>query len=189
MFHVGSIIFVTTLCALSAYPQESDSKNAASPCSISEIRRSEGWTVPGLAGSTVETRRAAVSNIQGVFVTMLKPPNVESNLTEAQCSDKDPGNIEIIEDSLIKIYALWKFDFGGRVFAYRVEYAPETLFRGKRDELATMRTVFFFDPDGSGKFSVLKYQKWVREPKFTWYLPESVPNWAKRGAGDSPAKP
>jgi hypothetical protein len=86
--------------------------------------------VPGLAGSTVDTRRAAVSNIPGVFVTMLKPANVESNLTEARCSDKDPGSIEIIEDSLIKIYALWKFDYGGRVFTYRVEYASESLFRG-----------------------------------------------------------
>jgi hypothetical protein len=89
---------------------------------------------------------------------MLKPANVESNLSRWQCSEKAPDSIEIIENAPIRIYALWKFDFEGRVFAYRVQYAPESMFRGKRVEMASMTSVFFFDPDGSGKFSLLKYQ-------------------------------
>jgi hypothetical protein len=115
---------------------------------------------------------------------MLKPDNVESNLSEWHCSEKDPGRIEIVENAPVKIYALWAFDFGGPVFAYRVAYAPESINGGQRHELASMTSVFFYDPDGSGKFSVLKYQKWVREPKFTEYLPESVPDWAKKKPGN-----
>jgi len=94
------------------------------------------------------------------------------------------GRIELI-DQPVKILQLWLFDFEGRVFAYRVQYAPEALENGNREELAAASIVFFYDEDGSGKFKVARWPKLLKSNGMG-YLPEFIPDWVKDRHVDPP---
>jgi hypothetical protein len=164
------------------------SQNVASPvCSFNELFRKDGWTVPGVLGAKAIKQRGKLSNIEGVFVTMLQPGEVEANLTDLQFDQDHKGRVEI-EDLPIKILQLWSFDFGGQVFAYRVMYAREALEGGKREELAAAATVFFYDMDGTGKFTAMRWPKLEKSTGFG-NLPEIIPDWVKDHRSDAPSQP
>jgi hypothetical protein len=175
------LVIPVAVCAFSQQP----TKNDATPtCSFSETYKKDGWTVPGLVGAKAKKPRAPLSNIPGVFLTMLEPANPETDIAEVSCTRDHPGRLEIEENAPIKILNLWSFDFGGRIFAYRVEYARESIQDGKRYELASESGVFFYDLDGSGHFTVM------RDPVLglSWFIPEFIPDWAKKTAEDAPTK-
>jgi hypothetical protein len=162
------------------------SQNVASPVfSFNELYRKDGWTVPGVLGAKAIKQRGKLSNIEGVFLTMLQPGEVEANLTDLHFDQDHKGRIEI-DDLPIKVLQLWSFDFDGRVFAYRVMYAKEVLDNGKREELATAVTVFFYDMGGSGRFTAMRWPKLDKSTGFG-NLPEFIPDWVKEHRSDAPS--
>lgn len=166
----------------SACCQQPAQKDASQVCSFAEIYRKDGWTVPGLDGAKVKSQRARLSNLPGVFVTMLQPAEPETFFQNLGCPQDHPGRIEI-ENAPIKVLDLWSFDVGGRVFAYRISYAREAVNNGVRSELAAASTVFFYDADGSGLFTVVR----GGTMGVGSFAPAYIPDWAK--SSTDPPKP
>ncbi|MGA3371658.1 MAG: hypothetical protein ABSC48_07845 [Terracidiphilus sp.] len=178
--------FATLLIVIGAAPvfsQQPAKSDAPPTCSFSEIYRKDGWTVPGASGAKAKKPRAPLGNIPGVFLTMLEPGEAETNMATISCSRDHPGRLEIEEDAPIQILALWSFDFGGRIFAYRVVYGCEVINSGKREHLACASTVFFYDMDGSGRLTLSDGGRGVAPGKNPGFLPSFIPDWAKNNAG------
>jgi hypothetical protein len=161
-----------------AKAQQSTEKSEEPRCSFSEVYRKGGWTVPGLKGSKPKGQRRGVGGWPGLFIAALQPNGVETNFELAWCPYLQPGRL-VIEDEPIKIYDLWAYSFGDRVFAYRVQFAPEAIHRdGTRGEIASMSAVFFCDVDGSGLFTTMMYPGSLHE----YYKPPCMPAGLKKGA-------
>jgi hypothetical protein len=168
-----------------AFPQQPAPKDATPNCTFSEVYKKDGWTVPGVHGAKVK-QRATLTDLPGVFVTILEPADAQTNIPEIWCPQDHPGRL-VLDDSPIRIMVLWSFDCGGRVFAYRISYAEEAIYNGERHELAAATSVFFYDMEGSGKFTVLDAGKRLNG-KGWGYLPSFIPDWAKNNAAAPPAK-
>jgi hypothetical protein len=151
-------------------------------CNFSEVYRKDGWTVPGVKDAKVKRERVTMSNFPGVFVAMLQPTDPETFIADVHCSRDHRGRLEI-EDRPIKILDLWSFDFGGHLFAYRIHYEEEALSDGKRGELASASTVFFYDLDGFGKFTLIKGPT----TGAGLFAPAFIPDWTKGSANQTPA--
>lgn len=170
---ISLAVIVLSMWVANAYCQAPSHGDAPALCTYSELYKKSGWKIPGLEGAKPKGERANLKNLPGVSVTMLQPSEPETFLQDVSCPYDHPGRLVVEDNSPIKVLALWSFDFGGRVFAYRLSYARETIDNGKRSELAAASTVFFYDLDGSGRFSVLKRAT---------VGPPSIPDWAKSSA-------
>ena len=166
-----------------ALGQDVVQKNQDPICSFSEVLRSGGWIVPGLSGAKVLQQRSPLTNMPGVFLTKLEPLNSEATLTEILCANDQAGRLEI-GDEPIKILHLWSFDFGGAVFAYRLEYGNERIRDGIRHELMSASVVMFYDLDGSGRFTLARRPESMGSP---WFMPGFIPDWAKKQGENKPA--
>jgi len=177
------VIAIGAASAQQPSPIQKPETQAAPPtCSFSEIYNKDGWTVPGVDGAKVK-QRAKFTNMPGVFVSILEPLETETNMTEVVCDRNHPGRLEI-EDAPIVILALWSFDFGGKVFAYRISYGCEAMDHGKRDHLACSSTAFLYDVDGSGNFT--QRDGGGVNGKGIGFMPSFIPDWAKGGDGETP---
>jgi len=172
------------LGAGSAFSQEPSNGDSKVNCSFSEAFRKDGWTVPGVRGAKVVRQRSALTNMPGVFMAMLEPAEAETNLTDIHCLGGQSGRLEI-GDIPIKILKLWSFDYGGAIFAYRLEYADEAIQDGERGELGSESVVMFYDIDGSGRFTLMAHPK-IKGT--SWFMPTFIPDWAKNSAARPPAK-
>jgi hypothetical protein len=137
------------------YCQPSERTDQIESCSFAEIYSKAGWSIPGLDRATVKNPRARLTNLPGVFVTILQPGEPETTFQRIGCSREHVGRLEI-EKEPVKILELWSYDFDGRVFAYRISFAREAVSDGVRSELAAASTVFFYDMDGHGVFTILR---------------------------------
>jgi hypothetical protein len=179
MLRAGFAAILLVVGTAQLIAQEPAKSDATPACSFSEIYRKDGWTVPGVSGAKVK-QRGKLGNISGVFVTVLKPVEAETNIAEIWCPSDHPGRL-VVDDRPIRILALWSYDFDGRLFAYRINYALQTIDNGTRNELAAAIAVFFYDTDGSGRFTVSDGGKSVNG-RGLGYLPSFIPDWAKSGA-------
>jgi len=180
-------------------------KPTVSQCAFSEVYRAGGWTIPGLHGSVPKGPRAAVvfrtegveeSKASGIFATPLKAGKTDSRLTVLQCSPMLPerfyvsGRLNALERLnapgrliarvlTVKVMEMWRFDLENRVFAYGVTYEPQLMTpNGLRGSLELI-TVLFYDPDGAGKFTVMKFSE------YTIFRSLEVPDWVKRPGSQS----
>jgi hypothetical protein len=183
MIRVSLAALLIVLGVGKACCQQSVQSSASETCSFAEIYRQDGWAVPGLVGAKAKSQRAKLSKLPGVFVTMLQPAEPETFFQHVWCPQDHPGRIEI-ENAPIKVLDLWSFDFGGRVFAYRVSYAREAMKDGVRSELAAASIVFFYDADGSGRFTVVR----GGTMGVGSFAPAYIPEWAKSST-DPPKQP
>ncbi len=186
MFHAPfamAFVFLGTGVALS---QQTSPNDPIPKCNFSEVFKKDGWTVPGISGAKVK-QRAKLSNMPGVFVTTFEPANAEANLTNVICVREHTGRLEVKDGAPIKILMLWSFDLGGRVFAYRVEFASEVIYDGKRQECACESYLFFYDMEGSGKFVLMDSGKGV-DGHSIGYLPSFIPDWVKSQADAPPTR-
>jgi hypothetical protein len=180
--HFAAVFFV--LWAGHAFSQQPAKSDTPASCSFSEVYRKDGWTVPGVPGATVITQRARLSNMPGVFLTRLKPLEAESFSPNIWCPQDHPGRLEIDQNEPIQILDLWSFDFNGRIFAYRINYGCEAMNDDERGHLGCVQTIFFYDMDGSGRFTVIRRGG----AKLSWFMPEFIPDWAKNDAGSTSKK-
>lgn len=151
-------------------------------CAFAEIYKSDGWTIPGLAGSKEaiirkdevqipgvaatqpRTARASLSGMPGVFATRLEPGYSDVQVDFPYCSADQEGRL-VLQSTTAKVTQLWRFDFSGKVFAYGVVYVSPN------PSLSSVR-VFFYDPDGAGRFSVAKYPK-------MFFASLELPGWVR----------
>ena len=171
MDRIVCVIVLIIVASAAVYSQEGLDKTATSACSYFELYRKDGWTIPGVHGAKVKSKRMAFTNIPGVYVTMLEPSKSESTMTDIWCSREHNGRIEI-EDRPIRILDLWAFDFGGRPFAYGLSYGVDVVENGKRMPIGASTSLIFYDLDGSGRFTL---SRGARFP----FTPDMVPDWVK----------
>lgn len=166
-----SLVVVTTV---SGYSQESDEKNAPAPCIYSELYKTEGWKIPGLKGARKKSGRAAVPNKPGVYMTELEPTDRASTIEVFRCSQVHAGRLEV-ESIDIGIAYLYSFDVGGRVFAYSLTYGIDVAENGQSMPIGAVWLVMFYDPDGSGRFTLRRGEKGR-------FVPDLIPDWVKNNA-------
>ena len=147
-----------------------------------EAFRADGWAVPGLLGAKKQAR-GPIKDWDGVFLSVLDPGVKETWLVIPRCRAVADDASEV-DPVPIKVLKLWSFDSGGVPFAYRVEFADEVIHPdGTRVELASSSVVFFFDTDGSGRFTLVRTSSMIGRNLF---YPDFVPEWTKVA---SPAQP
>jgi hypothetical protein len=163
------------------------SKAGEMACQFSEMYRSEGWKIPGRSGAVPKGSSFALSVspggvIPGVFVTEMKSGKALSNLLFPKCSPDSPGRL-IVREGPVRVLHMSKVDYQGRVFAYIVEYEPQIVESGKPTRTLGFVQVVFLDTDGSGRFSVMKY-----DDRGFFLASPDVPEWAKRPSQKPPTK-
>jgi hypothetical protein len=182
MFRVRLTIAITLLGAATVFSQEPVPKETPSACSFSEIYKSDGWTVPGLSNAKIK-KKAIFTNLPGVSVTFLEPPQAETTITSIGRARNNEARLEI-EEAPIRILELSAYEYKGRTFAYGVHYEIQYYYEGSRRALGAASGVLFYDAEGSDKFTVRKYARWP-------FLPEVPSNWPKTEikSSQSTAKP
>ena len=158
---ISAVVFACASCASGQKPIRSE---AMSGCDPYGFVQEEGWTIPGLRGAA-RKEHAAFKNIPGVYVTILQPVDVKTAATFGRCSQEGRVETEVIP---IKITRLCSYEMGGRTFAYFVDYVD--IFSGGAS------TMFFYDLDGSGRFTLARYPKDVHGSM----IPAFVPDWVKK---------
>ena len=133
-----------------------NTENIPSPaCNFGEIYKAEGWKIPGLDKVAKERETGNLTNLPGVSLTKLHPLEPEASLEAIFCPYDHRGRLTVEDAKPIRIMALWAFAYSGHIFAYRIEYSDEAIENGQRHELASASSVFFYDVDGSGRFTSL----------------------------------
>jgi hypothetical protein len=145
-------------------------------CNGAEAVDANGWTVPGLDGAKIKGR-GPLNNLPGVFINMLVPGKAETSFKRVWCSENHPGMIET-DEMPIRVMELWSYDTGGQVFAYRVQFAQQVMDDGVRHELGAAFVAFYYDVDGSGRFSVIATNLRGKSE----FSPSFIPDWAKKSA-------
>jgi hypothetical protein len=142
-------------------------------CRFSEVYRREGWKIPGVSGAAPKGRRLALENLPGTFVTYLVAGKSEERIVLPDCQ-RDSGRLTIREIP-VRVLALSRVDFNGKVFAYTASYEPQTVLNGVPHRSMEVVQIVFYDVDGSGRFPIMKYDMqglFINSP--------DVPDWAKR---------
>jgi hypothetical protein len=149
-------------------------------CEFSEAHQPGGWKIPGLSKAVPTSQRLSLETspggvVPGVFVTELKAKSI-STLVLPKCSREFAGRLSLLSMT-VKVLKMSKVDFNGRVFAYVVDFEPQfQASDGPRGTLGFI-SVVFLDVDGSGRFTVMRYN---RQPTFL-FSPE-IPEWARRAS-------
>jgi hypothetical protein len=172
------VLTLAVFVGANAHSQTPQQVNSSPSCSFSEIYREDGWTVPGRVGAKPKGKRAELSTLPGVFVTKLEPTQSEADFTEVWCPPDHPGRVEV-DQVPIKIVDLWSYDLDGRVFAYRLLYARERIeANGTREDTGMVIALYFYDVDGSGKFTMILGAK----QGIGYFVPSFMPDWVKNRA-------
>jgi len=152
------------------FSQQPTPKPTLPTCNFSEIYKADGWTVPGLLNARVK-KRATLSNIPGVTVTIFEPVQPETTITAINCSRDLDGRLEI-EELPIKILELSAYEYKGRAYAYGLSYERQAIQNGARVPLGAASGFLYYDLHDSGRFTMRKWAKWPFVPN----PPPNAPN-------------
>jgi hypothetical protein len=144
-------------------------------CLVLELLSQVGWVVPGLDGSStkiadVRVKMAGVP--EDVAVDVLTPGNADAAVTLVKCINDQAGRLEV-RNQPIHVNELLRFKKAGRVFAYKINAG---LTGGNGVALGAAEVLLFYDPDGSGRFTI---QRDVAGAKFPVIVPAWVNNMTK----------
>lgn len=180
MIHWKAFVIALALGATHSACQDVPQDKSTKACSFSEAYLKDGWTIPGLDGSVPQFRQAWKDN-PGFFITQLKPSRAESSISpDVFCPYDHPGRLEVLNQP-IRVMILASWDYKGRVFGYFVAYARQVVENGIRSELGAASVVQFFDMDGSGRFTVMRFPN-VKNP----VKPAIIPAWVRESTDAAP---
>jgi len=137
----------------------------------------QGWDIPALAGATVKTR--AHYNSEGipenVLLEIMEPHTQAGFFTVVGLRTCDMAvlNVRSVDVTMIE-----RFSINGRVFGYRVTGTLAGNDKdGRRIQFGSEERAYYYDPDGSGKFAMMRYDtgelifkiiipEWIKTPHF-----------------------
>jgi len=149
-------------------------QSADSQCHVREVFNRKGWNIPGLSKTKTRTSHARYSqaDYDSVFVDILESQAQEDSVTFVWCGDRtDRMEIAIRP---VEIKEIQRFTSNDRVFGYLVTAVP--IGKGTNGEVAHAASedhLYFYDPDGSGKFTLMRYAGEM-------FFKITIPNWAKQ---------
>jgi len=165
----------TLLCVVAA-GESGKETGTQCDCHLTSLYNKSGWAIPGLEGSSEKSPRASYGADNGkgqVFVTRMKAGPKPAAITWLHCSARFEGTTEV-QALDVDALELWAFDVDGKVFAYGVTAGwlgpPDA--SGHRAQIGSVSDVLFYDMDGSGKFTLMRYTK-------VPFAPE-IPEWLKK---------
>jgi hypothetical protein len=132
---------------------------AADPAvgAIRELYYRAGWEIPGLTGAKIRETRGVPGAVSGLTVDILEPTAPRGRLKLVFRMPATPNRLEF-RDQPVEVQSLWRFSRYGHVYAYRLTGEHMGIEGDQWVALASETTVTFLDQDGSGKFSVMRYQ-------------------------------
>jgi len=144
-------------------------------CQIQEVFKADGWDIPGLGSTAVKLERGRfdAGTEDEIFVTMLESKSPEASITTLSCSRGAAGRITY-RDQPVDVREIWRFEKNGHAFAYKVTTTWMGVEGKSRYPLGTAMTLLFYDPDGTGRFSVMRYS----DVDFPFKL--IIPDWVKQ---------
>jgi len=149
-------------------------------CSFREVYKGDGWQLPGLAGAVPdggpEGRGVVDPYVPGVVVKRMKPGKADGLLVTIGCDNEGIGRL-VYSAMPVSVMEMWRYEFGGMVFAYSIVYEPYEVFQGKRRPIPAYDPVALYDIDGSGVFRIMRHEEPGR-----MVLNVEVPQWVKARA-------
>jgi hypothetical protein len=104
--------------------------------------------------------------------------NSISTLLLPKCSQEIPGRLDMPAVT-VRVLKMQKVDFNGKVFAFVVDYEPQFMENGVPHGTLGFVQVVFLDVDGSGRFTVMRYNLPLRK---TFLFSPDIPEWVKRAS-------
>ena len=144
------------------------------PCRIKELLNNRGWKIPGLSRSTVIThgRYKSEGVPDDVFIDTMESQAPAGAFTYVFLSSCD---VAVLQSRSIDVTKIERFSMHERVFGYRITGVIAGFDeKGKRIHFGTQETVYFYDPTGSGKFTIMRYDTGELIFKIV------VPDWVKQ---------
>lgn len=155
---ITRFIFVVLLCYfyVSTLSAQAPEVQTARSCSFKELFNRSGWEIPGLKGAVSKLHGPYKSEgiPENVFIEILEPQTHESSITFAGPDSGQPDRLDIVNRS-VNVLKIERFMMNGHVFGYRVTAEIAGYDKDhKRLHFGSVDIVYYYDPDGSGVFSV-----------------------------------
>lgn len=164
------LMFLELLPRSSAFQRDSS-------CQIQEVLNRKGWDIPGLSKTVTRTAHARypAEGIENVFVDILESKATDSSVTLAIRYSNSNSRVEIVAKP-VDVIQIQRFQIDNQVFGYLVTAVPVGIANdGHRIRAASEELLYYYDPDGSGRFTVMRYASEI-------FFKIVVPDWAKQRA-------
>jgi hypothetical protein len=145
-----------------------------SQCRVKEVLNRKGWDVPGLSKTITKTSHAhyAPADPDNIFVDILESRVQADSITLVSCGDTS-DRLEILTRP-VEITEIQRFTSNDRVFGYLVTAVPVGEGKdGKIVHAASEERLYFYDSDGTGKFTLMRYAGEM-------FFKIIIPGWAKQ---------
>jgi hypothetical protein len=167
-----TLVIVLIYCLVSSSLTQSSSVQAEQ-CRVKELLNYQGWEIPGLAAATVKlhARYKSEGVPDNVFIDLMESQAPLVRLTFVGLKSCETA---VISFRSIEVNRIERFIMNGHVFGYRVTGTIASVDnQGHRTLAGSDEIVYYYDPDGSGKFSVMRYDS----SELTFKI--IIPDWVK----------
>jgi hypothetical protein len=154
--------------------QPGESQKSATPCRIRELFKPTGWDIPGLSKATLKTHGHYVSEgvSENVFIDVLDSQGTEASLIFVGLKSCEMAQLN---ERSVDVTKIERFLMNNHVFGYRVTGTVAGFDKqGHRIHYGSEERVYYYDPDGSGRFSIMRYDNGDLIFKIV------VPDWVKQ---------
>ncbi len=158
-----SMIAMAWLSSVSTIGQEMH------PCRCDTVFRTGGWSVPGVQNPKARVSASAGTSPYRTDAIVPRPRTVW--VDKVMCVPGE-GRIELRRDK-VEVSLLWRYTVRGRPYAYQMALSPLDPASGRHT--GSYYVHYYYDPDGSGAFSMLVDITSIPPSLF-------VPSWARRMA-------
>jgi hypothetical protein len=168
-------------CLLLAQSPNSAVRSTCADGRVIDAFNPDGWTVPGISKTELKTRAKwggstspPLPKSAEVYLDVLESKAPEGSFAVVSCIDDKSGLVTIREQEVDVTDDIWQFEMNGSVFAYKVigGWASKDV-NNRRVRLGAAETLLFFDPDGCGRFKVMRYADG------DWPFTLIVPDWVR----------
>jgi hypothetical protein len=140
------------------------------PCRVAEAYRATGWSIPGIGDDPPRLELVRGPETDGITWHEVKKHKTRATATEFGRTEGHPERISIDENPR-DVLAVQRLSAKGVVFAYLVNLGDAVIEHGKWVSIGSASVVLYYDANGSGRFSVMRYHDLFAK------IP--VPGWVK----------
>ena|ERR1700682_3782666 len=166
-------ILLGSLISGAALAQVAANQTPGAACEISEIANPAGWTIPGLSRTSTKMHAPwTTGGLEGIFVDVMESNTPEATVIFASTVREHSGRVQFREQP-VNVKEILRFSMNDHFFAYRIAVEFVAIEGKKRIPVGSEVMVTFYDEDGSGRFTVMRYQRGLLNNV-------TVPEWIKR---------
>ncbi|HLY27853.1 MAG TPA: hypothetical protein VKQ72_16015 [Aggregatilineales bacterium] len=151
-----------------------ESQKAAAPCQVKELFKPLGWEIPGLSKAKAKTHGHYISEgiPENVLIDVFEVDAAQASLIFVGLKSCEMAQLN---ERSVDVSKIERFTMNGHIFGYRVTGTVAGFDKqGRRIHYGSEERVYYYDPNGSGKFSVMHYDNGELIFKIV------VPDWVKQ---------